>query len=139
MFASKQKREVECEVMFNGKESREMSRKLLSITGEWDCIGDVCTERQWIFLMQDEDTYIESDIDNQTISKLTYETIALLENCDNKEEYQKIRQKLLKRYKDTSLVYEVLYFIPELYTKAYYMGVEFGEKLFLIQKDHKTR
>lgn len=139
VFASKQKREVECEVMFNGKESRELSRKLLSITGEWDCIGDVCTERQWIFLMQDEDTYIESDIDNQTISKLTYETIALLEDCDNKEEYQKIRQKLLKRYKDTSLVYEVLYFIPELYTKAYYMGVEFGEKLFLIQKDHKTR
>ena len=36
-------------------------------------------------------------------------------------------------------MYEVLYFIPELYTKAYYMGVEFGEKLFLIQKDHKTR
>ena len=35
VFASKQKREVECEVMFNGKESREMSRKLLSITGEW--------------------------------------------------------------------------------------------------------
>ena len=55
VFASKQKREVECEVMFNGKESREMSRKLLSITGEWDCIGDVCTERQWIFLMQDEE------------------------------------------------------------------------------------
>ena len=95
VFASKQKREVECEVMFNGKESREMSRKLLSITGE-GLYRDVCTERQWIFLMQDEDTYIESDIDNQTISKLTYETIALLEDCDNKEEYQKIRQKTFK-------------------------------------------
>lgn len=139
VFASKQKREVECEVMLNGKESREMSRKLLSFTGTWDCIGDFCSERQWIFLVQDEDTYIQSDIETQTIYKLTNEAIGLLENCNNKEEYQKIRHKLLKRYKDPSLVYEVLYFIPELYTKAFYIGVEFGEKLFLIQKDHKTR
>lgn len=139
VFTSKNKNKVLCEVRINGKEASELSESLLAYAESWDCLGTYHTEKQCFLLIQDERSYEESDFAKDEIIEYTKKAIKLFEKCKSSEEHKKIRAQLIKQCKDDSLAYELFAFVPELYCTYAYAEVEFGDKLFLVQKDKKTR
>ena len=54
------------------------------------------------------------------------------------EEHRKLREQLIRLCKDDSLAYEIFSFVPEIYCKYAYPKVEYGARLFLIQKDQNA-
>lgn len=139
VFTSKNKNRVLCEVRINGEEAADLSECLLSYAQNWDCLGTYHTEKQGILLIQDEDSYEESEFTKEDIKEYTYKAIKLFEKCKDHESYKKIRSQLIKICKDDSLAYEIFSFVPEIYCKHAYKSVEFGDKLFMVQKDKGTR
>lgn len=139
VFTSKNKQKILCEVRINGEEATELSEKLLAYAQSWDCLGTYHTEKQCILLIQDDKSYEESDFSKEEIMEYTYKAIKLFEKCKDREAYKKIRTQLVKICKDDSLAYEIFSFVPEIYCKIAYKNVEFGDKLFMVQKENGTR
>lgn len=139
IFASKKKEEVHCEVRINGREAIEISKKLCNYALKWDCTNDIHTEKQGVLLVQDKKSYEQSDFRKEEIMKYTEKAIPLYEKCKDREAYKKIKEQLSKWCKDDSLACEIFAFIPELYCQLAHPDIEYGEKLFLIQKGKETR
>lgn len=139
VFTSKNKNRVLCEVRINGEEAVDLSECLLSYAQSWDCLGTYHTEKQCILLVQDDTSYEESEFTKEEIKEYTYKAIKLFEKCKDHESYKKIRSQLIKICKDDSLAYEIFSFVPEIYCKHAYKSVEFGDKLFMVQKEKGTR
>ncbi len=138
-FASKQNNKVECEVHINSREAKNLSKKLISYASNWDCLSSFHTEKQWILFVQEEECYEKSIFEKKDIISFTKEAIRIFEESDEAVSLKQIRQSILDVCKDQSLTYELLSFIPELYCEYAYPQVEFGEKLFLVQKNRKTK
>lgn len=139
VFASKTRSKVLCEVRINGREDSELSELLLPYAQNWDCIGSYHTEKQNFLLIQEERSYEPSDFTGDNIRQYTRKAIKWYEKCGSKEEHRKLREQLIRLCKDDSLAYEIFSFVPEIYCKYAYPKVEYGSRLFLIQKDQKTR
>lgn len=116
-----------------------MSELLLPYAESWDCIGSYHTEKQNFLLIQEERSYEPSDFSREEICQYTKKAIKWYEKCDSKEDHRKLREQLIRLCKDDSLAYEIFSFVPEIYCKYAYPKVEYGTRLFLIQKDQKTR
>ena len=139
VFTSKNRSNVLCEVRINGVEDSELSELLLPYAESWDCIGSYHTEKQNFLLIQEERSYEPSDFSREEICQYTKKAIKWYEKCDSKEDHRKLREQLIRLCKDDSLAYEIFSFVPEIYCKYAYPKVEYGTRLFLIQKDQKTR
>lgn len=137
VFASKNGPEVLCEVRINGIEDSKLSESLLSYAENWDCIGRYHTEKQNFLLIQDEKSYEPSIYTKEQICQYTKKAIKWYEKCAETQNRQKLKDQLIRLCKDDSLAYELYSFIPELYCKYAYPEVEYGNHLFLIQKDQE--
>lgn len=138
-FASKQENKIECEVHINSREAKNLSKKLITYASNWDCLSNFHTEKQWILFVQEDKTFEKSIFEKQDIVAYTKKAIRIFEESDESVSLKQIRQYILDVCKDQSLTYELLSFIPELYCEHAYPEVEFGEKLFLVQKNRKTK
>lgn len=139
IFASKKDDELLCEVRINGKEAPEISKRLLHYAGNWEGIHEIHTEKQCMMFVQDASSYEKSDFTKVEIEQLCDKAIRQYEKCKTKEDHKKLRAQLVAWCKDDSLAYEIFSFIPELYCKYAYPQVEFGGKLFLVEKNKETR
>lgn len=138
-FASKQGNKVECEVHMNGREAKSLSNKLKAYASNWDCLDSFYSEKQWILFIQDDRSYEQSMFHKEDIVKCTKEAIRIFEESKPGVSLKEIRQEIFELCEDESLTYELLSFVPELYCEYVYPQVEFGEKLFLVQKNRKTK
>lgn len=138
IFASKNRSNVICEVRVNGVEDVELSEALLPYAQNWDCIGSYHTEKQNILFIQSEESYEPSDFTREEICQYTKKAIKWYEKNGDKDR-RKIREQLIKLCKDDSLAYEIYSFVPEIYCKYAYPNVEYGNHLYIIQKDQKTK
>ncbi len=138
IFTSKNRTDVVCEVRVNGIEDIELSETLLPYAKNWDCIGSYHTEKQNILFIQNEDSYEPSDFTREQICLYTKKAIKWYEKNGEKDR-RGIREQLIKLCKDDSLAYEIYSFVPEIYCKYAYPKVEYGNHLYIIQKDKKTR
>lgn len=139
VFASKDKENATAEVWINGKEAKELSQRLLAYAINWDTLGAIHTEKQFLLFVQDDRSYVKSDFTKAEIQTYSKKAIQLFEKCKDKQDHLKIRSQLMKWCDDDSLAYEIFSFLPELYCKYAYPYVEFGEKLFMVKKNEKTR
>ena len=139
VFASKDKENATAEVWINGKEAKELSQKLLAYAINWDTISAIHTEKQCFLFVQQERSYEKSDFTKNEIQEYTRKALQAFETCKGKQEHVKIRSQLIKWCEDDSLAYEIFCFLPLLFCIYAYPYVEFGEKLFLVKKNEKTR
>lgn len=139
IFTSRNKDNIICEVRINNKEISSLSEKMIRYAENWVCKDDYHTEKQGILLVQDTGSYVEYEYSKDEIIMFTDKAIAMFDACLNREDYLDIRKSIYKMTKDESLTHEIFFLIPELYCMYAYPEVEFGEKLFLVRKNEKTR
>ncbi|MEG2507316.1 MAG: DUF6348 family protein, partial [Longicatena sp.] len=139
VFASKNKNNVICEVRFNGIEMNELSETLLTYASEWECASAYYTEKQYLLLIQEDRSYLNQRVSKEKIVGYCKKTMKLFEKCKSKEDYVNVRKQIYKITKDNTLTSELYGIIPEIYCKHMYPKVEFGHKLFILEKGKKTK
>lgn len=139
VYCAKMGRKNDIEVRINDVLSRELSKLLQDYVNGWDCLDSYHTEKQCFFFYQKDDTYVAPVFSKEETIELTKKAIVMFEKCKTTQDYKNLRVQLCKLCKDDSLGMELFGFIPELYCKHVFSDLEYGEQLFLIQKEKPTQ
>ncbi len=132
VYLSKYKDRKIVEVRVNGSVCMELSRFYQAYVDAWNSNDSFMSEKQYAIFVQREDDKCPEVYKKEHIVDCAKQCIEMMENCNSREEYMELVNKLEEIVGDKNLASEIRIFIPEIFAKLT-LGYREGDSLFLIE------
>ncbi len=132
VYLSKFKDRKIVEVRVNGSVCAELSRFYQAYVDAWNSADTFMSEKQYAIFVQREDDQCPEVYKKEHIVDCAKQCIEMMENCNSREEYMELTNKLEEIVGDKNLASEIRIFIPEIFAKLT-LGYREGDSLFLIE------
>ncbi|MDE6666491.1 MAG: hypothetical protein K2K14_09985 [Ruminococcus sp.] len=132
VYLSKFKDRKIVEVRVNGSVCAELSRFYQAYVDAWNSSDAFMSEKQYAIFVQREDDQCPEVYKKEHIVDCAKQCIEMMENCNSREEYMELTNKLEEIVGDKNLASEIRIFIPEIFAKLT-LGYREGDSLFLIE------
>lgn len=132
VYLSKYKDRKIVEVRINGSVCPDLSRFYQAYVDAWNSGDTFMSEKQYAIFVQREDDQCPEVYRKEHIVDCAKQCIEMMENCNSREEYMELVNKLEEIVGDKNLASEIRIFIPEIFAKLT-LGYREGDSLFLIE------
>lgn len=132
VYLSKYKDRKIVEVRVNGSVCAELSRFYQAYVDAWNSADTFMSEKQYAIFVQREDDQAPEVYKKEHIVDCARKCIAMMENCNSRDEYMELVKNLEEVAGDKNLASEIRIFIPEILAKLT-LGYTEGDSLFLIE------
>lgn len=130
VYAAKNGDSITGECRINDIQSRELSNIVSEIAGKWDTT-DFSSKKQFFFITQDEETYLEYPYSEEELEDATVKAVSLFEKCTSGDDYQQYLEKLIEELGDSSLAEELQAFIPEMCAENAFPSIQYPESVLI--------
>jgi len=104
------------------------------IASKWQVEG-FASQKQFIFLLQSEDTYTPYPYQQEQIEDATHTAVRLFIECDTQEKYDSFPDLLAERLQDADLAQELYAFLPEICAENAFDMLTYNEEMLLYRGD----
>ncbi|MCL1851425.1 MAG: DUF6348 family protein [Peptococcaceae bacterium] len=134
---------VTSECRINDIMSPEISEQLAEYVKTWDIEG-FGSQKQFFFLVQDENTSSPYPYTPAQIADCVKQAISLFESCETDEAYEDFVETLAQRIGDRDLALELYMFLPEMCAETAFDSIDYGEQISICcggvqEKVYKTQ
>ncbi len=129
------KGQIEGECRINNIKVDDLSEEIVKLAKEWK-VDTFTSHKQYFMIRQDKDTILPTPMSEKKIFDLTGELVKLYEKCNNGGKMDSFPSQVDALVGDSSLVAEMMGFIPDLCAERRFDFLKFGDTIS-IQRGNK--
>lgn len=118
MYVACSNNKVACEVRINNVRVLGLTKKLDEYAKDWSDTEKYHSEKEYVLLVQSDDTYEECPYSRDIAMRFTKRTIEAMSEITDKETHEQIYEKVRKLTDWHSLNVELSAFVPEIYCEC---------------------
>ncbi|GKX60270.1 DUF6348 family protein [Leminorella grimontii] len=124
------------ECRFNDVVCSELSEVIANYVADWE-VENFMSQKQFIFLAQEESTLIPYPHSASQIANFTKEAIELFKNSQSNEDYQQYLPRLAERISDNDLAQELSMFLPEMCAESAFENITYKDQVTISVRDRQ--
>ncbi|MBO5163647.1 MAG: hypothetical protein J6B75_04290 [Ruminococcus sp.] len=137
LFAAWTGNELTCEARINGIVYPELTQKLSSLIPKPDHQINYGTCKQFVLLIQKDETYKPCPYTKDQVQKLTYNAIEKMFSINSQQKYEEVMSDIVSSCPVKSLGFELSAFIPEIYCQLL-LNIKDGDSITAYNAETKT-
>ena len=138
LFAGWTTDQLSCEVRINGAFMSELTNKLREKVKKTQDHSGYVSEKQFILLIQSDETYVPCPYTKSDVKKLTYDAIERIKTIDSQEKCNNVLSGIMNECKDRSLGREIVMFVPEIFCSAI-LGLRDSDGIIAVNVDDNSK
>lgn len=128
VFGSKNGEELSCECRINDEPIKELGALVEEKVRTWR-VGKFASQKQFFFLVQDENTHTPYPYTDDELRKFILDTSYTFDKCEIGAEYDRLIPDIGKKIGDYDLAEELITFIPEICAERAFPDITYPEKI----------
>ena len=138
LFAGWSSDSLNCEVRINGVFMSELTKKLREKIIKPDENIGFSSEKQFMLLIQNDETYEPCPYTKNQVKSLTYDALERIKTIDSQDKCNSILSGIMNDCPDKSLGRELIMFIPEIFCSAV-LGLRDGDGIIAANVDNNSK
>ena len=124
-----------CEATINGMTCQQLTQRLFRYVKTWSDKKNYHSEKQFVLIIQQDETYTECEITKERVTDLTLKSIALLKQVKDEDTRNRAVNTIKTLAKDETLAIEMCSFLPEIYTQQV-LGLEESDGIAAVRDEN---
>lgn len=137
IYGAKGRKNITGECRINDVAIPALGEKVANVVKGWRT-REFGAQKQFIYLVQDEQTYTPYPYDEKQIAERTGQAIRLFGACVDKDMFEEYFDLLCRKLGDHSLAEEFGAFLPEMCAENAFSSIDFGETFNICQSNGDT-